>query len=78
MPVIYCVFSLPYYVCETCPFIQIQNKMPKSKQLLTSKYDNAKYLFPYFSLMKIIISQIKVFFLKISERLWLLSLLIIV
>ena len=78
MPVIYCVFSLPYYVCETCPFIQIQNKMPKSKQLLTSKYDNAKYLFPYFSLMKIIISQIKVFFLKISERFWLLSLLIFV
>ena len=28
--------------------------MPKSKQLLTSKYDNAKYLFPYFSLIKII------------------------
>ena len=78
MPVIYCVFSLPYYVCETCPFIQIQNKMPKSKQLLTSKYDNAKYLFPYFSLIKIIISQIKVFFLKISERFWLLSLLIFV
>ena len=52
--------------------------MPKSKQLLTSKYDNAKYLFPYFSLMKIIISQIKVFFLKISERFWLLSLLIFV
>ena len=28
--------------------------MTKSKQLLTSKYDNAKYLFPYFSLIKII------------------------
>ena len=46
-------------------FIELQNKTLKSKKSLTSKCDNAKYPFTYFSLMTIgFFSRVKVCFLN--------------
>ena len=65
------LFGFFYYFWETRIFIGLQNKTSKNRKSLTSKRDNAKYSFVYFSVIKItgFFSRVKAFLLKFSERL---------
>ena len=47
------LFGFFCYFWETRTFIGLQNKTLKNKKSLTSKRDNAKYSFVYFSVIKI-------------------------
>ena len=55
-------------------FIELQNKSFKSTKSLTSKRDNTKYSFTYFSIIQIIgfFFSSKSLFLKFSGRFWVL------